>query len=115
MREATYEGVHDSDLIDFCLQKDRIAIVRPKLSQETRMLSIEASFSMLGKPYDFLFVEGDSSFYCSELIFWSYNSACRIDQIDFQMKKNEIMGVQTFLPDDFLVENEMLERLAIFP
>ena len=76
--EATYQGVHRSDLIDFLLSKDFFSIVR--FCSENGDVAKEASLkaaTVIGKPYDMFFETSIDAFYCSELIVWAYIEAAK--------------------------------------
>ncbi len=95
--EATTAGVAITDLISFMTSKDRVCLLDPLFCDDIAMNNAEKyAESMLGKPYDFLFDKGDSSFFCSELIQKAYEvSAGAI----FTTRKR--FGVETVIPNDF--------------
>lgn len=68
--EAKFIGVVSTKLIDFCMKKDSLILLRPKKIFGINILNqvSEKAFQALGAPYDFSFVRGGDSYYCSELI-----------------------------------------------
>lgn len=100
--EAKGIGVIKTDLREFCLKKDKLALVRPKLGRSDRNKSAGFATQQVGKPYDFSFEIPErkhinESFYCSELPHWCY-SKCS-DTYSFKLRK--ILGVDAIKPDDY--------------
>ena len=111
--EAVGSGVRVVALEDFCCSKDLIGIFRPLFCTKAEAKSAGSiAYSMVGKPYDFLFKPGNKSFYCAELIEYSYQTA--IGQAS-PFVKREIMGVQTVLPNDFKLANTKFLQVAEYP
>jgi len=113
VREATYAGVHDTDLIDFMLEKDQVLVLRPAVPSKVIEEAILVSADALGVPYDFMFDEGDKAFYCSELICWSYNHAYfSVTGSNFPLQRQNIMGVWTVTPDDLQRAEKVFVQLC---
>ena len=62
--EATGEGVHITSLFDLLKRIDYCAVVNYKYHNNKSLPLVK----YLGKPYDYLFESGNSSYYCSELV-----------------------------------------------
>jgi cell wall-associated NlpC family hydrolase len=98
--EATYHGVVETDLIDFVLKKDYVALMEPTFASESiRETSGVFALSYIGKPYDFMFDSGVDAFYCSELVYQCYQDA--YFPLNSPFTKRENMGVLTVVPEDF--------------
>jgi hypothetical protein len=70
--EAKRPGVIFTSLEDSA-NADSLAVLRPRLSKTDRFHAVLASFSYLGKPYDYNFdFRTDSALVCSELIYKAY-------------------------------------------
>jgi uncharacterized protein YycO len=97
--EAIGKGVSEKDIISFMTSKDRVVLLYPNFCDEKAMerASLLASESV-GKAYDYKFVPGNDAFYCSELAFYAYQSACG-GSMPFE--KRDRLGVQTVIPEDF--------------
>jgi uncharacterized protein YycO len=92
--EATSEGVIHTDIIDFCLSKDKICLLRPTfLSESEKSECLKRGVRQLGKPYDYAMRSDTKAFYCSELIWYCINND------KFTMRKR--LGQLTVVPDDF--------------
>lgn len=112
MVEAIGKGVVETDLIDFSLTKDRIAIVKPKFATSEQMdFSGRWMHSQKGKPYDMQFASGHKAFYCSELYAESYV----VQGIEIPWKVSETMGVKNPVPQDFFDNPDAWEIVAQYP
>jgi uncharacterized protein YycO len=111
--EAIGKGVTVNSFDDFCSSKDRIAILRPLFCNDvTAKMAAMNAVSQIGKPYDYYFEMGESSFYCAELITWAYFNAT-IGMCPFV--KREVMGVETVLPNDFYMAKSKFELVMERP
>jgi uncharacterized protein YycO len=71
--EAIGSGVRLVSLTELCLQKDYIAAVRPRFTDEKILDAIEKTLKLIGKPYDFSFnYYTDAQFVCSTLVTKAY-------------------------------------------
>ena len=76
--EALPHGVVKTDLIDFVMKKDFIAVVRPSgVTPEEKKMAVRDALSLIGKPYDFMFSyspdkQANRAFYCSEIPYFCY-------------------------------------------
>jgi len=88
--EATTSGVAKSEICSFLLKKDYAVLVRPTFAKDGDMLvAAREANRQVGKPYDYKFNTSDiASFYCSELVWWSYNQAMGVSPF----KPREIFG-----------------------
>ena len=102
--EATTSGVIKTEICSFLLKKDYAALVRPTFAKDGDMLvAAREANRQVGKPYDYKFNTSDiASFYCSELVWWSYNQAMGVSPF----KPREIFGRQTIVPQDFIDANK---------
>lgn len=100
--ESVGEGVIKSSLPKFLSTKDKIAIVSPKewMNMNQRRQACSFAFQQLGKQYDYLFElrneKGNERYYCSELVWFSYNSANPNMEFTRQYKNQK-----TITPNDF--------------
>ena len=69
--EANYAGVVDSPLEEFCHQCPKVLVgrVRGKFDIDK---SLANAHSLLGRPYDFVYMPDNAEIYCSELVQLSY-------------------------------------------
>jgi uncharacterized protein YycO len=99
--EAVGDGVVESDLIDFVLSKDNVCLLRLKENRGAECACSVAQ-SMVGRPYDFYFEPGDLSFYCSELVWYSWNEASlKVTGKPINFSKRTTLGVATVVPQDY--------------
>lgn len=101
--EAEGPGVIETDLVSFIMGKDALMILEPGLSDEVMARAAAIATEQLGKPYDYAFefhLSGQSSFYCSELVWWSYERACAEFDVPSPFKPKTTLGVPTVTPDD---------------
>lgn len=93
-------GVIETDLIDFMMRKDYIVAMEPKFASAEQMKKAVAhARTQVGKKYDFEFNYSDvESFYCSELIYWSYLQV--IPNSPFTLRC--VLGVMSVIPSDFV-------------
>ncbi len=98
--EATGEGVHVTDLIDFMLSKDVFAIVEPLFCDDEHMATA-ANWAMtqIGAPYDYDFMSNNKAFYCFELTYAAYQEAMNNES---PWVLQDFWGIATVTGDDFL-------------
>lgn len=98
--EATGEGVHKTDLIDFMLSKDVIAIVEPLFCDEEHMANAAMwALTQIGSPYDYDFMSNNKAFYCFELTYAAYQEAMNGES---PWLLSDFWGIPTVMGDDFL-------------
>jgi len=98
--EASTTGVRNVDIIDFFINKDVIAVLRPNfMTPEQIALQMSYLKAQIGKPYnyDFKFSESDDKFYCTELGYKSIVFGNK--ESPFTLRRR--LGVLTVSPDDF--------------
>lgn len=97
--EALGQGVVQTNIIDFIMKKDYIALLTPLFADAVEMerAAIYAR-SLLGTPYDFGFEFGDKAFYCYEVIYRSYKEV--IPDMPFK-PKTDAFGIPVIVGDDF--------------
>lgn len=105
--EAVGEGVIKKDLISFLTSKDYVVALEPKSIQgpDIMVAARNEALRQVGLPYDFQFEYSPShqeAFYCSELVWYSYESACRENSVPPLIKPQISLGVPTVTPGDFL-------------
>lgn len=101
--EAEGAGVLETDLVTFIMSKDAVMILEPNLPDEVMARAAAIATEQLGKPYDYDFefhLSGQKSFYCSELVWWSYDQACKEFGIPSAFVPKVSLGVATITPDD---------------
>ena len=110
--EAIGHGVVNTHVLKWILQHDNVIILRPKFaSAEHRRIAADIAQMQTGKQYDFELSPGIQSFYCSELVFWSYQRAMN-GTSPFTMRKT--LGVDTVVPTDFSNAKDKFEVIAEF-
>jgi uncharacterized protein YycO len=98
--EAVGDGVRKEHFAKWLFTKDHVIVLRPTFCHElVRSAAGVVAASMIGKPYDLDFSPGVEAFYCSELVYWSYDEAMGNES---PFKPRTIMGVETIAPDDFV-------------
>lgn len=108
--EAEGEGVIQTDLVSFIMGKDKILVLDPGLPDEVMFRAAEIATEQLGDPYDYSFefhISGQRAFYCSELVWWSYEKACAEFKVESPFKPRLTLGVPTVTPDD--IANTMMK------
>jgi uncharacterized protein YycO len=109
--ESVGTGVRVTDILDFFMNKDIIAVYRPKFASPDEIQAcISYCLAQVGKPYNFDFKLSEpeeigklknpnyiEKFYCCELIYKGYNKA--VPNMPFTLRKT--LGIDTVIPDDF--------------
>ena len=104
--EATGEGVHKTNLVDFLMKKDYAIALRAKfLSGDERFSAAAYAENQVGKRYDFGFSTTTEQFYCSELAYQAFKNA----KPDMPMELRKRAGNLTVIPQDFENAKEMFE------
>lgn len=106
--EAVGTGVQRMDLAEFARTKDAVLCLRPRFANETIRLDAAAyARTYVGRPYDYA-VELDHAapavrraFYCAEVVWAAYVSACAAMNADMPFTLRETLGVPTVTPQDF--------------
>jgi len=99
--EAIGRGVSRRSLPVAVLSKDRICVLKPLFATPEQMvLASEFAIKQIGKPYDYDFKSNNKAFYCSELVYASYNEATG-GETPFKLR--ESFGVPTAIPDDIFL------------
>lgn len=96
--EAVGKGVQATGFLEFLMGKDYAMLLRPKFADaEQAAKAAVKAMSLVGQPYDFQFMPANRAWYCSEVVWWSYDAA--LEKSPFTPR--ETMGVQTVTPQDF--------------
>ena len=96
--EAISSGVKETDLITFLTSKDEVAVVRPTFCGKwAANNAAESAEVWLGALYDYEFSLGNKAFYCAELCYVAYKTACP----GMGFAPRERLGVLTVTADDF--------------
>lgn len=103
---AMTPDVQYTDLCTF-MRCDRIAIIRPGISEEDTKIAIDRAISKLGVPYDydFVFEDEDSTerqFCCSELVYFAYQNNIKQTKWCISEKDYIVIRKSLFSPDDIL-------------
>jgi uncharacterized protein YycO len=98
--EAEAPGVIQTDLITFITSKDYLLLLEPICELQTEVMKLAASIAtkQVGKPYDFQLDDRSQAFYCSELVWFSYQSACKQLGVECPFKPTIIMGEPMITP-----------------
>lgn len=118
--EAVGRGVVESSLLEFCTTKDSVVCLRSTFcSTADAELAVVYAKKLRGMPYDYL-VEHDQSmtvnlaFYCSEVIWWSYDRVYHASGEKSPFEPRVTLGVPTITPQDFRnAKNKWSEVLLI--
>lgn len=105
--ESVNPKVRMVGIYDFCMTKDYICLLRPKLSEVDRLLAANISLSFIGRDYDYRLSiphvsKKNHSFYCAELPYWAYKKI--IPRWGPSLKK--ILGEDTISPQDYVRYSE---------
>jgi uncharacterized protein YycO len=107
--EAVGEGVRLKTFEELLAHCDDICILEPTFADAAMMSrAVDNALGQLGRPYDFDFdyrLEGDEAFYCSELVWWSYDQACKPLVAPFQ--PGYILGQWTLCPQNIFDSDYM--------
>lgn len=110
--EATAKGVQIRSMQKLLAQCDGVVLMEPTFAtKEQRMLALQFAVDQIGKEYDYDFeysLSTNKSFYCSELVWWSYDQALAPAVAPFQPRK--ILGAWTLKPVDILTSEYWVER-----
>lgn len=108
--EAIGHGVVSTHILKWLLHHDNVIILRPMFaSQEQKNLAADIAQMQSGRPYDYEVSPGIKAFYCSELVFWSYQRAMN-GQSPFTLRKT--LGVDTVVPTDFANAKDKFKLIA---
>jgi uncharacterized protein YycO len=108
--EAISAGVHQTDLYNWCLDHDRIAVLSPTFTDpEMGVLAANFAVSLLGKPYDELFEfhetrDQNAGFYCSKLVWWSWDQVMLAAGKPSPFHPRSVLKVPTEMPLDIAKE-----------
>lgn len=105
--EAVGEGVIENDLVSFLMKKDFVLALEPLFlgdkKEQIMGRAAEIAGEQMGKPYDYDFefrISNNEAFYCSELIWWAYDKACKEFGIECPFVPRKRLGEATITPDD---------------
>ena len=93
-------GVAEGDLMDVLSHKHHAVAVRPHYDPPEKQAGdvVDAARDKIGVSYDYLFGMGDSSMYCSEVVYKSVKEGA--PQIEFQ--KRPLITKEVVLPGDLM-------------
>ena len=94
--EATGKGVDYKNIDQFLWEKQRVCIRRSYKAIDKAKLR-QFAVNQWGKNYDFSFINGSSSWYCSELAYAILNAGIA----DWKFTQRKIWGEKTIIPMDF--------------
>lgn len=105
--EAEKPGVLATDLITFTTTKDYLLVIEPSidLSVKYKVMAraAEIAAAQHGKPYDYDFLgisSNQKAFYCSELVWYAYDKACKEFGVACPFSPRITLGVPTVTPSD---------------
>ena len=111
--ESTGEGVKTKHLAKFLFDKDRVAILRPLFADPTQMAhACDVAKGLEGDPYDYDFTGDNRAWYCSEIIWYSYDQAVKPAVSPFT--RRETWGVETVVPQDFYLAKTKFSIIELF-
>lgn len=107
--EAIGTGVQEVPLPKWLYTHDYACVLRAKFANlNQRYIAADRAHAMVGLPYDFEFEPGVKAFYCSELVYWAYQTAMN-GASPFTLRKT--FGVDTVSPMDFLMATDKFEKI----
>jgi uncharacterized protein YycO len=104
--EAEDPGVVRTDLVSFLTSKDAFMVLEPIGTPDYVMeLAADLAHRALGEPYDYklqvTFCDPiPKAFYCSGLVWWAYDKACKEFKFPSTFIAKKQLGVFTVSPDD---------------
>lgn len=104
--EAEGPGVIRTDLVSFLLTKDEFMILAPiGIPDYVCELAADLAHRQMGLPYDYklqpTFADDvPKAFYCSGLVWWAYDKACKEFKFPCPFVAKKQLGVFTISPDD---------------
>ena len=105
--EAIGRGVIDTSIKEFCTTKDDVLVLRARFANAVEAaLAVEEAKALRGAKYDYL-VEHDldrtvnNAFYCSEVIWWSYDRVLAASGRESPFKPRITLGVPAVTPQDY--------------
>lgn len=97
--EAVGYGVIASTVDDFFLPKDEVVVLRPNFADEAqRLAAAQWAAGKVGLPYDFEFTQSLTAFFCSKLLYDSYDVTMGTGGFIPALS----MGIPTPQPQDFI-------------
>lgn len=105
--EATNRGVIKRNIPECLSDKDDYIILKPLFaSAEERQKAIHYADTLVGDEYDYSFSKGNNRWYCSEIIWASYDKA--LEENPFTPRSIEYFGakVEVVEPNDFYKANK---------
>lgn len=105
--ESVMDGVRSVSLAKWLYVHDYVIILRPTFcDSQVAFIASYNAFQKIGLPYDYKFNDSIDAFYCSELVYYSYDVAMGHD-CPFTLR--ETMGVSTVTPQDFVNAKDKFE------
>ena len=87
--------------LDYAINVDSLAVLRPTLSNVSKAQAIYRAFSYIGRPYDFNFdFITDNALVCSELVAKSYASINGVEGIQFKI--SQVLGAPVISPNSIV-------------
>lgn len=106
--EAIGKGVQEVSLARWIYTYDHAICLRPLFaSKEGIDGACSFAINQRGKKYDYEFSPGIQSFYCSELVYYSYIYS--MPESPFTLRKS--LGVDTVVPEDFLKASSKFKQV----
>jgi uncharacterized protein YycO len=116
--EACGVGVREEDLVTWMTTKDYVCALEPKFVDVNKpgimIRAAEIAVEQLGKPYDYQLdfsLSNNNAFYCSELVWWSYDKACKERDIPCPFVPMLSLGVPTITPNDISLATKHFETI----
>lgn len=105
--ESVMDGIRSVSLAKWLYCHDYITILRPKFCDaQIAFIASYNAYQKIGLPYDYKFDDSIDAFYCSELVYYSYDIAMGHD-CPFTLR--ETLGVATVTPQDFINAKDKFE------
>jgi hypothetical protein len=108
--EAIAAGVRETDLHDWCLDHDRVALLSPLFADGVEgILAAGFAKTLIGQPYDesFEFHEirtKNAGFYCSKVVWWCWDQVMLASHKKSPFHPELVLGVPTETPQDLANE-----------
>lgn len=101
--EAIGEGIGHQDLCTHLLSKDKILIMRPKLTDAQRLEVFNDSYNYVGLDYDLEFESNDQEFYCFELVAQILKN---VSLGEIMVEKKKVLGHDFYVAESFLEDSK---------
>jgi uncharacterized protein YycO len=106
--EAIGEGVVITDLIDFVMSRDEVAVFKPRFAEGNVLkLASDWARAQVGKGYDYRFEKNNKFFYCAEIVYDAFS----VFISDLPFRRGRVLGEEVYIPDNIAENDVAWERM----